>query len=185
MRERGKKPTIFILTGEIHAGKTTWLKRFTLELEAKGLRSHGFLSEAVGEGGKTVGYDLYDLTKRSSIPYLRDRGERGWERTGRFYFLPAGLERARKAILTPKKESLLIVDEVGPCELEGRGLRTALDRALLKAATACLLVVRESLLQGFLSVLPQDRVRVLEFSEIGEGEEIIDEIRPNRGQTLG
>ena len=49
---------IFILTGEVHAGKTSWLKQFVRELKVRSLRYHGFLSEAVLEGYRPVGYSL-------------------------------------------------------------------------------------------------------------------------------
>ena len=165
MSSRSKRrPVIFILTGEVHRGKTTWLKQLVQELRARSLRYHGFLSEAVIEGGKAVGYNLYELESRASCPFLQDKGEDGWERTGPFFFIPSGLARAREIIARREADSLLIVDEVGPVELTGRGIWPALERVIRRRGSVSLLVIRKSILEDFLNVLRRERVRVFEFS---------------------
>jgi nucleoside-triphosphatase THEP1 len=170
------QPAIFVLTGDVHAGKTTWLKQFVHELRAQSLRYHGFLSEAVIEGGRTVGYNLYDLERRSSGPFLQDNGEDGWERTGPFFFIPSGLARAREIIARREADSLLIVDEVGPAELTGRGIWPALERVLCRRGPVSLLVIRKSILEDYLSVLRRERVRVFEFSIADIGGRLLHEI---------
>jgi nucleoside-triphosphatase THEP1 len=171
-----RRPVIFILTGDVHAGKTTWLRQFVQKLRARSLRYHGFLSAAVIEGGRTVGYTLYDLESQSSSPYLRENGEDGWERTGPFFFVPSGLARAGEIIARREADSLLIVDEVGPVELVGRGIWPALERVLRRRGRVSLLVIRKSILEDLLKILPRERVRVFEFSVENAGGRLLDEI---------
>ncbi len=192
MSSRSKRrPAIFILTGDVQAGKTTWLKQFVQELRAQSLRHHGFLSEAVMEGGRTVGYNLYDLESRSSAPFLRDKGEDGWERTGPFFFIPSGLARAREIIARRETDSLLIVDEVGPVELLGRGIWPALEQVLFSSGPISLLVIRKSILEDFFNILPRERVRVFELSSADIARRLLDEITramakiPDRGTGAG
>jgi nucleoside-triphosphatase THEP1 len=71
---------------------------------------------------------------------------------------------------------LLIVDEVGPVELTGRGIWPALERVLRRRGPVSLLVIRKSILEDFLNVLPRERVRVFEFSIAHIGGRLLDEI---------
>jgi nucleoside-triphosphatase THEP1 len=144
---------ILILTGQVHAGKTTFLKNLLPVLKARGIPASGYLSLAVLEQGRTSGYDLFDISADKSVPFLRREGKAGWEKVGPYFFLPSGLQAAERKILDRPGEGWLIVDEVGPQELAGRGVWPALSAVLSRPDSDCLLVVRRPLLndlQGFL-----------------------------------
>jgi nucleoside-triphosphatase THEP1 len=131
---------ILILTGQVHAGKTTFLKNLLPVLKARGIPASGYLSLAVLEQGRTSGYDLFDISADKSVPFP-------------YFFLPSGLRAAERKILDRPGEGWLIVDEVGPQELAGRGVWPALSAVLSRPDSDCLLVVRRPLLndlQGFL-----------------------------------
>ena len=153
---------ILVLTGPVHSGKTTFLKRLLPDLEALRLPVSGYLSLLVKDKGETAGYDLFDIKKGKSIPFLRTEGESGWQTVGPYFFLPPGLEAAAAAILGQKPGEILIIDEVGPMELAGRGVWPALSEVLSGPWLDCLLVVRKPLLDDLRDCLGKTPVRVFD-----------------------
>lgn len=139
---------ILVLTGPVGSGKTTFLKELLPKLRARGVPVSGYLSPAVLVDGEPSGYDLLDVKSGRSIPFLRKRGEAGWQTVGPYRFLPEGLEAASSSILGSGSGVLLIVDEVGPAEFSGEGFWPALAEALKRPSVDCLLVVRESLIDA-------------------------------------
>jgi len=139
---------VVALSGPVHRGKTTLLERALPLWKARGLACAGFLSPAVTEaGGRVAGYDLLEIAAGRRLPYLRRQGEAAAERIGPYVFVEATLERARAIVREAGPNGLLVVDEVGPLELMGRGLWPALAEALPKRDGPSLLVVREGLIE--------------------------------------
>ncbi len=158
---------IYILTGPVHSGKTTLLKKITLELKHQRFKVDGFLSESLWDNQKIIGYDLLDLREDKSCPFIRKAGEKDWDRIGSFYFIPETLDLAKHIIKRAKKMDICVVDEVGPLELSGKGLWPALKEALSKSQPQYLLVVRITILKKFLSKIKREDVRVFDMEEKG------------------
>jgi len=156
---------ILVLTGPIHSGKTTLLRKLLVGLKTEGLPVSGYLSLLVMNEGKTAGYDLFDVKNGSSIPLLRTEGEAGWQKVGPYFFLPRGLEAAAAAILGYRPGEILIVDEVGPMELSGRGVWPALSEVLSRPSFDCLLVVRKPLLDNLKDRLVETPVNVFSVEQ--------------------
>jgi molybdopterin converting factor small subunit len=76
--------------------------------------------------------------------------------------LPAGLAKANEIIRRSRAGELLIADEIGPLELEGRGLWSSLQDPLFDDRRRSLVVVRESLLEQFRILFARVQVRVVE-----------------------
>jgi nucleoside-triphosphatase THEP1 len=155
---------ILVLAGAVHSGKTTFLKNLLPSLEALRLPVCGYLSPSVMVEGRILGYDLLDVRKGQAIPFLRMEGEAGWQKVGSYFFLPGGLEAATAAIRGHKPGETLIVDEVGPMELSGRGIWPALKEALLKPSSNCLLVVRKPLVRDLRGMLGNQQVEVFDIA---------------------
>ena len=156
---------IFILTGPVHTGKTTLLKRVVCELKKEKIDIDGFLSEAVLENQEVMGYDLFDIKKEESVPFIRKEGEKDWQRIGPFFFIPQELARAKEIIFRSKEDALLIVDEVGPLELGGRGLWPALEEVIFRPSKRSVLVVRENILEDFLALPNKSEVKVFNIED--------------------
>lgn len=155
---------ILVLTGTVHSGKTTFLKHLLPRLKALRLPVYGYLSPLVVTAGKRAGYDLFDIRKRQSIPFLRTEGEAGWQKVGPYFFLPGGLEAATAIILGHRPGGILVVDEVGPMELSGRGVWPALEKALAGPSFHCLLVVRKPLVGVLQRKLGRRRVEIFDIA---------------------
>src|SRR5512137_2959817 len=144
---------VLVLTGPVHGGKTTYLGEACRRWSDHGLSCSGFLSPVVTDGRGESGYDLVELPGPFRRPYLRRQGPAGAERIGPFVFVPAALERAREILLDPRPADLLVVDEVGPLELQGGGLWPALQDAIRKPQRTVLLVVRDTIADGLAAAI--------------------------------
>jgi iron complex transport system ATP-binding protein len=156
---------IFILTGPVHSGKTTLLKKMAQKLKQEGLKIEGFLSESIWKDQELLGYDLLDLSHENSLPFIRKTGKKDWERTGPFYFIPETLALAKKIIGRASHTDICVMDEVGPLELAGKGIWPALKEALRTHSCTFLLVVRISILEKFLARIHQKDVRIFDIQD--------------------
>jgi len=167
---------IFILTGPVHSGKTTLLKRVVQEFKRKKLVVDGFLSEAVFRGEERIGYDLFDLIGEKSIPLIRREGKKDWQRVGSYYFVPSGLEKAQRIISRSKNSDICVVDEVGPLELSGKGFWPALKPILFPPLIPFLITVRKSILEDLLNILEETDTDVFDVRERDVYSRLIEEI---------
>ncbi len=156
---------IFVLTGPVHSGKTSLLRKLVGEWNRQGIGLDGFLSLAVLRGGEIIGYDLFDLRRKKRLPYLRKEGPTDSEKVGPFFFIPDALETAKKIVLRWRRTNLLIIDEAGPLELQGRGIWPALQSVLPDPALRCLLVVRRSALAEFRDRLKMVPLQVFDIED--------------------
>lgn len=168
---------IFILTGPVHSGKTTLLKRAVHELKKQGIGVDGFLSEAIIEGQAIAGYNLFDIKSEITIPLIRKTGQRAWQRIGDYFFFPQGLTMAKDIILRSREADLGVVDEVGPLELSGKGFWPALLQVIFRPSVSFLLVVRESVIRDFLVLLGQSEVIVCDVKQERVLSRLIAEIK--------
>lgn len=156
---------VFILTGPVHSGKTTTLKRAVQKFKKAKLDIGGFLSEAVFKGQERTGYDLFDLKKEKSIPLIRRAGKEDWQRVGSYFFVPTGLEEAQRIISHSKNSDICVVDEVGPLELSGKGFWPALKPILFPPLTTFLIAVRKSILEDLLDILDEADAKVFDVRD--------------------
>jgi len=159
---------VLVLTGPVHAGKTTFLEEACARWGARGLPCTGFLSPAVTGAGGETGYDLLELPRGPRRPFLRRRADPAAERTGPFAFVPEVLDRARAILRDPGRPGLLVVDEVGPLELRGGGLWPALREAVRRPDRTALLVVREEILEELAAALAPLVPVVFRFRDPGD-----------------
>lgn len=156
---------IFVLTGPVHSGKTTLCRHVVTELKKHRIRVGGFLSLAVQKEERRIGYDLWDIEKATSRPFIRETGEDHWERIGRYFFIPEALKTAREMIKCIPKAGLFIVDEVGPLELSGRGFWPALEEAVASPEPNFLLVARASVLKELIKRLQGNPLKAYDIKD--------------------
>jgi len=176
---------IFILTGPVHSGKTSLLKTLVANLNRYRVSVRGFLSLAAYEEGRHIGYDLFDLEKQSVSKFIRKSGHRDWQKIGEFYFIPEVLKHAQKIIDECRPPSWLIVDEVGPLELQGQGLWPSLSAALERDRLITLLVVRESLLYRVRKSLGGKEIHIFSCPENEAPASLADRLVQKSGKQEG
>ena len=134
---------VFIITGGVNTGKTTLFERIH-----KKQGGGGFSLPKIIVNNQFKGYWIKDLNTGEKTEFALIESMDGYlYKMGRFYFLPEGMEFARriykKAIETEEKN--FFIDEIGPLELEDKGF-SHIFRDALTSFENIYVVVRESCL---------------------------------------
>jgi nucleoside-triphosphatase THEP1 len=140
---------IFVLSGKVQGGKTTLLSRLTHEFRKERVSLCGFLCEGAFSGGLRSGFTLVNLQNGSRYPLATVVKNEGWNRFRRFYFNPESLKEGERMVLDGLRRNaeLVVLDEVGPMELEGKGWSPLLQVLQRNYHTVQLWVVRDSVIE--------------------------------------
>jgi nucleoside-triphosphatase THEP1 len=147
--------SLTVLTGPVHAGKTTFLKEFLERPRESRPRINGVLSLARFEGNRRIGYDAWNLLTSEFYPLFRKFPEPEWTRVGSYGVVPEGMRRARAAVSRFRGCDLTVIDEIGPLELRGGGFWPCV-KILRDRRRRLLAVIREDLLASFRQILDTD-----------------------------
>lgn len=121
---------IFV-TGPPGIGKTTVIKMVMEVLEAEGFRAGGIYCPEVKDGGKRLGFEIIDVLSgdRGILSHiLQPTGPRiGKYRVNLEDLSRIGVHAIETAL---EKADYIVIDEVGPMELQGRRFQLAVMSAL-------------------------------------------------------
>ena len=135
---------IHLLAGPVQGGKTTFAGRLAGMLEARDTPAGGFLCPGWFSEGVRAGFHLVNIRTGERLILAGTRQRAGWIPFRRFWFHPeafrAGEQWIREAV--DSRPSLLVVDEVGPMEMEGGGWSGLLDELTGKREILQLWIVR-------------------------------------------
>lgn len=156
--EGGMVP-VTIICGPVRSGKTTRLARWA----AGRVDVSGVLSPDGPDGRVFV-----DLATSETVAMENPRAGEPEIAAGRFRFRAAAFGWANERLLqaaASARETTLVIDEIGPLELEGGGLRPGLVAALARPRGRVILIVRAHLVDAVRSAfaIPQAEIA----SEIG------------------
>lgn len=140
--------TIYIYSGRVNTGKTTRLLAW-----AESGRDAGGILEPVVERARMI-HDL-ETGRRFALSRSREAGDDEDCRIGPFAFSGSAFRRARSVLRRAflSRPAWLVIDEIGPLELAGRGLEPTAGR-IIRWCNArpgppnLLLVVRAELLDA-------------------------------------
>jgi len=137
---------VFIVTGSIRGGKTTFVRKLIELLRSYNIKVGGILSERVMDGTRTIGYDLVNIETGKKVDFLRQKGECGDGTIGRFTICSKGLEEGKKILSSGMrhKNNLVIIDEVGLLEIQNKGWSDGIYDLLEKSSNHLLITVRDS-----------------------------------------
>ncbi|RQW89417.1 MAG: DUF2478 domain-containing protein [Geobacter sp.] len=142
------KPSVVILSGDGQSGKTTLLSALVELLRREEVKVAGILAEGLWENGVRSGFNLIDLSDNSSVPLSRRIPDNDLRNGIPFEFYETGLAAGIKA-LSPERctdADVVIVDEVGFLELQGKGWASSLQSLLEIDEMVHVWVVRRKLL---------------------------------------
>jgi molybdopterin-guanine dinucleotide biosynthesis protein A len=138
-----------LVLGERGSGKTSWCLRYTDSCRKRGSSVGGILCPSIEKQGQRLGSNAFDLLTGEEVPFARlpePKSLKGGEKIGDYIISRHGILFACAAIerALANKCDLVVIDEVGPLELSGKGLLPAVESALASPINV-LLVVRSSL----------------------------------------
>jgi len=138
---------IKIITGKRDSGKTSYLRYLVRDSKF----FNGFLEyKQYDEKDEFVGYNLYDLETKQSFEFITMDMSRQGIALDYFVVLEEGIEKGKEIILEGiKKDKILVIDEIGQLEMDGKVFHEALLKAL-KSGVEIYITVREELLNEFI-----------------------------------
>ncbi len=140
--KRNFNQKIFLITGEIGAGKTTCIKMLIDKFQKKNISVSGIYSARQTENGETIGYDVVSILTEKYERFLRTSGDSSQKRIGSFYLYDEGLKAGNKALQNCTSQ-LVIVDEIGNLELADNGWFNAVEHLIRKTESHLILAVRK------------------------------------------
>jgi nucleoside-triphosphatase THEP1 len=141
---------IAILTGPFGSGKTTMCRQLADLAQQRGLDCAGIVCPARFDRAHKVGIDLVNLQTGESRPLAEADDQPSELRTTRYRFDTDVMAWGADALDAACPCDLLIVDEIGPLELDrGRGWVNALDVLCAGQFGLAVVVVRPSLVDAF------------------------------------
>jgi len=140
---------IFIVTGDRASGKTSLLTALTEEFRQRQRNIGGIISPVMRVDSMRIGYDVINIQTGERVPLCRNEPNGIGIKIGEWIFRNDGIQFGRTA-LNPSSLiacDLIIIDEVGPLELENKVWATSLDRLIGSSPCPIILAVREHLIE--------------------------------------
>jgi len=171
---------LILWTGNRHSGKTTRAADLAREAYKTGFNVAGLLAPSLYHNSTLIGFDAFDLKNNSRTPLARRN--HGETQTRQFKFIPEGLQFGYLALSekATKSVDLIIVDEFGPLELDGRIWRKNVDSLLSRSNSTILLVVRQELVKTVRRLYTDIFCRELAANEPESISTVIDILKKHR-----
>jgi len=159
---------VVVVTGPTGCGKTSTVETVVSGLRERGLRVTGFIQPGVWRDGKKVGFEVRDVATGEHTDLAhRSEGRGAVPGTG-YQFFRGGFDLARRALNRWRAGDVVVVDELGPLELRGRGHMPAVRRSLADGgAHVVVLVVRRHLVPSLLSALDAEDATLVDVESLG------------------
>ena len=137
---------VFIITGAIGEGKTTYLKKLIGFFRNNNIAIGGILSERLMTDAQTTGYDLVNIETGEKEAFLRQNEECGSESIGRFTICSKGITMGNTVLrsLISYSYKIVIIDEVGLLELQNKGWAAGINGLLTESKSHILFTVRDT-----------------------------------------
>ena len=180
-----QQQNIFIITGNIQGGKTSFLTELIELLRKRSLSVGGFLAPGSFESGKRCGFTLKNIENGMELPLAADRETVGWFRFRRFWFNPDTFKMGTKWIQAclEQKPDVVVIDEVGPMELQDSGWSDLLELLRKGSVPLQLWSVRESLLGEVMTRwdIPADQVIHIDKVQVEQAAGLMNDLVRNQG----
>jgi len=177
---------VFIVTGEKGRGKTTLVKAVIKRLRGQGITAAGILAPELVEEGERTGYYVHNietgeevvLCRRSDgmpdvTPTNNDQDTLTLRSSGArrpFVFIQEAIAFGESALDISSdsfsRPCIVIIDELGPFELDGKCWAAAMDRLYGTWTGPMLWVVRQSLITDMLKRWPARQHMIFSIEKV-------------------
>ena len=151
--------SIILVVGLKNSGKTAFLEHLLKRAKNLGFLIGGFLSRGNIADNHKKEYFLEDLQtgSRHLLAATTTHASRKI-RYGSYHFNPKAFELGNQLLLQNFHSDLLVLDEFGPLELQGKGFRPAFDVIIEKYPGIFLIAVRPSVLPEIQKILSSKKL---------------------------
>jgi len=157
---------VIIITGNKGVGKTTKLLNIIGLLKSEGVNIVGFTAACDWNNGERNEYRLVDVNSDKSITLCTIFPDVNYEQSGRFYFNPTAVQYGKKLLTAHSDEKLvIIIDEVGPFELDNKVWHSSLIYQLESTQNIILISVRKNLVNNIINKYKLKNVAVYSIDE--------------------
>ncbi len=139
---RNANQHVYIVTGNIGAGKTSLIRKIISKLQTDNLKVAGIITKRILENEITTGYDILNVSTNEKAKFLRTFGDNTQQRIGKYYIYTEGLKLGEDS-LKANGAKLIVIDEIGKLELEEKGWHDALTQLISNSKSHLLLSVRK------------------------------------------
>ena len=158
---------IFLVTGEINEGKTSYMRSLHQELG----EGDGFICPKVMEQNILTRYNIERLSSGETMPFAVpvENLPEDWDelyRFGNYSFSKRAIQYAERVInkIIEDKTEPFFIDEVGPLEIENRDGFHSITKKIIKSGLEGFIVVRKSMIDKFIQKFQTEKS---EFLPIG------------------
>jgi len=138
---------VIIITGNKGDGKTTKLKNIINLLRAVSIGVAGFVAVGEWQNGERSKYTLVDIITGKMSVICTVTATEGYQKLERFYFNPNTIEFGENVLANiPTEKNVVVVDEIGPFELNGEVWHNSLQRLIKNTNHVLLISVRNKLI---------------------------------------
>jgi len=171
------RPPVFIVTGDVNQGKSTFVGSLVKQMKEKGIECKGILAPGIYKADRKSGFYMEDVaTKERSVLSLKEHQE-GWLKAGHYSFDPAVIEIGTRMLLHDDRTraDLVVIDEIGPIELRNGGWAPAVETLCGTLQTPQLWVVRSTLAEKAARKWNVGDVRIYRIGQ-DNADELMDDI---------
>lgn len=159
---------VFIITGDIAQGKTSFTSRLIIFLQENNIKLGGFYAPKIIHEKNTAGYDIVNISSGERLAFLRENKPSETASIGKFKVNSASLEVGKQWLNLNKlyDKELVIIDEVGKWELNNLGWADSLNVVAKIPNIALLLIVRETFIEHVISKWGFQNVTIFNVNDV-------------------
>jgi len=161
----------FIITAGQDAGKTSFILEAEEILRKGRYPVFGFAApgEYTPSGEKQYYLRIFDTEQK--LPFISLTEQENWTKWKRFWIKPVALEAGYKTLgrFPADERGFVIMDELGPLELEEKGWHSCLLQAQAIPGALIILSVRERMLERLITHYKIDSPVIIKVSEVSAG----------------
>lgn len=162
------KHKIYIVTGDVQQGKTTFLKKVVELLCARQMKVGGFLAEGYFKHNERSGFDLVHIPTKQHVPFCTTNPTTEWVKNRRFYFNPevvqvGGSWLENDLLDTP---NFMVIDELGHFEIAKQGWFNSVLLLQQSFSGTQIYVVRRSLVEPMADLFQWQNFKIIDIEEI-------------------
>lgn len=172
---------LYIITGEQGSGKSEMIRSISKGLKSKGISVAGICAIGLWENGQRSGFVIESIPTGDSLVLCENKSHPGWMQFRRFWFNPEAFLSGRKWLdkAVESNSDVIIVDEIGPLELQGEGWANNLPGIFAQSERRLVIAtIRPSLTEKIISTFNLKPLRVIDVAE--KTELVIREITGNK-----